>query len=302
MRKEFASKLESMAVHNERIIFLTGDLGFMALEGLRSSMGERFINVGVSEQNMISMAASLAYENLIPVCYSIAPFIVFRPAEQIRIDVCLHNLNVKLVGNGGGFGYGIMGSTHHAIEDIAVAGAFQNLECFIPFCNEDVSESVEAMLIREGPCYLRLGYGPKPARLEVPHFSHTRKIRSGNQITVIGMGPVVIGLLKAIEEMAEDLADVFVISTIPLKALHTELLISFRKTKRILVIEEHVRHGGLGEHIASLILEEGLTCRYRSLHVKGYPNGLYGDQGYHLAVNGLDEISIKHEINTLLND
>ena len=101
MRKEFARAIEEVAVSNDKIIFLTGDLGFMALESLRDAIGDRFINTGVSEQNMVSMAASLAYEGLIPVCYSIAPFMVFRPAEQIRIDVCLHNLNVKLIGNGG---------------------------------------------------------------------------------------------------------------------------------------------------------------------------------------------------------
>src|SRR5690242_17673469 len=99
---------------------LTGDLGYQALEGVREKLKDRFINAGVSEQNMVSVAAALASEGLEPLCYSIAPFAVFRPAEQIRLDVCLHGLGVKIVGNGGGYGYGIMGSTHHAIEDVAV--------------------------------------------------------------------------------------------------------------------------------------------------------------------------------------
>ncbi len=119
MRKEFSAVVEKIAARDRKVIFLTGDLGFMALENVQRAIGKRFINAGVSEQNMVSMAAALALEGLTPICYSIAPFLVFRPAEQIRLDVCLHDMDVKLVGNGGGYGYGIMGATHHAIEDIA---------------------------------------------------------------------------------------------------------------------------------------------------------------------------------------
>lgn len=100
MRREFSKGIETRALANDKIIFLTGDLGFMALENVRSAINERFINAGVSEQNMITMAAGLASEGYSPVCYSIAPFAVFRPAEQIRLDVCLHNMDVKIVGNG----------------------------------------------------------------------------------------------------------------------------------------------------------------------------------------------------------
>jgi transketolase len=118
MRKEFAEAVIQLAQTNDKIVFLTGDLGFMALEGVKDVLGERFINAGVAEQNMASMAASLAYEGFIPIIYSISPFITLRPYEQLRNDICLHNLPVKVVANGGGYGYGIMGATHHNIEDI----------------------------------------------------------------------------------------------------------------------------------------------------------------------------------------
>ena len=99
MRREFSKTIATIAKEKSNLIFLTGDLGFMALENVRQIMGDRFVNVGVSEQNMISMAAAMAYENLQVICYSIAPFVTFRPEEQIRLDVCLHNKNVKIVGN-----------------------------------------------------------------------------------------------------------------------------------------------------------------------------------------------------------
>lgn len=301
MRKEFAQAIEKLAVSNEKIIFLTGDLGFMALESLRDAMGDRFVNAGVSEQNMITLAASLAYENLIPVCYSIAPFIVFRPAEQIRIDVCLHNLNVKLIGNGGGFGYGIMGATHHAIEDLAVLSSFQNMHCYIPFCNEDVAGAVDKMFEYNGPSYLRLGYGSKPVGILSETFSPIRKLATGEKITVVGIGPVILNVLQAVSDKGLHVADVFAVSEIPVFELTEELKKSLRKTKKLIVVEEHTRRGGLGENLAPLILEEQIICRFSHCYVIGYPNGLSGSQAYHQEINGLDRDSLRLEIEKMID-
>ena len=230
MRKEFTQHITELAKENEKIVFLTGDLGFMALEPLKKAIGNRFINVGVSEQNMITMAAALAYDGFIPVCYSIAPFAVFRPSEQIRLDVCLHNLNVKIVGNGGGYGYGIMGATHHAIEDIAVLSSFQNMKCFVPWCNEDVASTIDGMFSYKGPSYLRLGYGDKPSSVNLSSFSSIQQLLKGDKITVVAMGPVVINVFKALEMFALSLADVFVVSEIPVLKISEELKQSIKKT------------------------------------------------------------------------
>jgi len=301
MRKEFALHIEKLAVENEKIVFLTGDLGFMALENVRKAIGNRFVNVGVSEQNMISMAASLAYEGLLPICYSIAPFVVFRPAEQIRVDVCLHNLNVKIIGNGGGYGYGIMGATHHAIEDIAVLSSFQNMRCFVPFCNEDVAGTINGMFDYHGPSYLRLGYGEKPSAIPLPSFSPIRQVAKGEKVTIVGMGPVLLNVFKALEKLDNSLADVFVISEIPTLSLSQELQKSISKTGSLIVIEEHVSRGGLGEHVAVLLLKNKLHCSFSHLHAHGYENGFYGSQAYHQHLNGLDEFSIIDEIKNVSN-
>jgi transketolase len=301
MRKEFAQYIEKLAVENDKIVFLTGDLGFMALENVKKAIGDRFVNVGVSEQNMISMAASLAYEGLIPICYSIAPFLVYRPAEQIRIDVCLHNLNVKIVGNGGGFGYGIMGATHHAIEDIAVLSSFQNMQCFVPFCNEDVCTTIDGMFAYKGPSYLRLGYGVKPAHISIPNFSNIRKLLDGNDVTIIGYGPILLNVFEALNKPDNNIADVFVVSQIPLLKLSTALKESILKTRKLIIIEEHVKRGGLGENIASILMEEGISCKYSHLCIKGYVSGLYGNQAYHIEENGLNATAITTEINKLIN-
>jgi len=298
MRKEFSKTIEEISKVKSNLIFLTGDLGFMALENIREVMGNRFVNAGVSEQNMVSMAAAMAYEGLQVICYSIAPFVVFRPAEQIRLDVCLHNKNVKIVGNGGGYGYGIMGSTHHAIEDIAVMSAFQHIHCYIPFCNEDVKETLETMLSHEYPSYLRLGYGTLPDGWDLPPFAPVRKLAEGSKLTIVGMGPVLNNVAEALDGTTE--ADIFVVSELPLSELSADIQSSISKTRKLLVIEEHVQRGGLGEHLALHIMQSGLSCQWVHRYAKGYPDGLYGSQRYHQKQNALDPVSLAETIKSII--
>ena len=145
MRQAFCNGLVQQALLPE-FVFLTGDLGFKALEPLRDAMGPRFINAGVSEQNMVSVAAGLARSGMRPWTYSIAPFLYARPFEQIRNDVCFHDLPVILVGNGGGYGYGVMGSSHHALEDYGCLLTLPHLRAFVPAFDSDVSTMIPALM------------------------------------------------------------------------------------------------------------------------------------------------------------
>src|SRR5580704_12398457 len=138
MRVEFAQSMIKFFDANPNMVFITGDLGYMALEKVQEKFGDKFINAGVAEQNMVTMSAAMAYEGYIPWLYSISPFVTLRPYEQIRNDICLHDLPVKLVGNGGGYGYGIMGATHHNIEDIGALRILPNMQVYVPFTAEDV--------------------------------------------------------------------------------------------------------------------------------------------------------------------
>jgi transketolase len=303
MRKEFSKSIEKIAATDPMVIFMTGDLGFMALENLRAAIGARFINTGVSEQNLVSLGAGLASQGYTVLCYSIAPFAVFRPAEQIRLDVCLHDMNVKIIGNGGGYGYGIMGATHHAIEDIAVLSSFQNMKCYIPFCNEDVDGIVNVMMRRKGPAYLRLGFGVKPEGLALPAYCGVRKLKSGKKITVVGMGPVVLNVLKAIEMGIDaDSVDLFAVSEMPLAELPDSLLSSVKQTGKVLVVEEHVSRGGLGENLSLLLLKKSVGCKLVHKFAVGYPNGLYGSQAYHQKMSGLDPETLHQKIKELSNE
>jgi transketolase len=146
MRVEFADAMLHFFDTHPEMVFITGDLGYMALEKVQQKFGDKFINAGVAEQNMVTVGAALAHEGFTPWLYSISPFVTLRPYEQIRNDACLHNLPVKLVGNGGGYGYGIMGATHLNIEDIGAMRLLPNMRVYVPFTSGDVGQVVEQML------------------------------------------------------------------------------------------------------------------------------------------------------------
>jgi transketolase len=297
MRREFSRWVEGHGTRDPRLVFLTGDLGYGALENVRATLGPRFINIGVCEQNMISMAAGLAHEGLLPLCYSIAPFAVFRPFEQIRLDVAVHNLPVRIVGNGGGYGYGIMGASHHALEDLAVLSCLPNFRCMAPISDSDVPGACEALFAHPGPGYLRLGLGHWVEDFgSLPAFAPVRRIcgRSGGappKVTVAGLGPVLLNLLPWLPDSMP--TEIFAVSVLPVPDPFPELVESVRATGLLWVVEEHSERGGLAECLARELAIRGIHFRMIHSHAKGYPGGLYGSQSYHLRNSGLDADSLK---------
>lgn len=285
---------------DDKLIFLTGDLGFQAFENIQAEFPERFINVGVAEQNMINISAGLASEGLKPVCYSIAPFLVFRPFEQIRINLALHNQKVMLVGNGGGFGYGIMGATHHALEDIAVLSTLQNFTCVVPHSNEHLDCAADYCFSENcGPSYLRMGFGTSEKMTIETTFEKVSHLTFGNDITVVGIGPVMLNMLEKIDNYSIDL---FAVNQMPLTEISLELINSLKKTKKLLVLEEHVLQGGLGQSLVYEFHKLNLPFLFRHLYVQGYPNNDYGNQDFHQKQNSLDTNSILNTIESLIND
>jgi transketolase len=290
MRVEFAQSILKLAKSNPKVVFLSGDLGFMALEEVRNALGERFINAGVAEQNMVSVAAGLASQGFLPVVYSIAPFAVLRPYEQIRNDVCLHKLPVKIVGNGGGYGYGIMGATHHALEDIAVMRSLPNMSVFVPSFGSDVAKVVDAMFELPGPSYLRLGKS-------VPNFGEISpsspwkgfcRVTSGTSIVVAATGPVIENIINWLPELPPGAVELWSVGEFPIWEVPKEFTDSVKRVGKVITIEEHYRSGGLAENL-SLFLTN-LTSEKLSvvnLCAEGYPSGLYGSQTWHQQENGL---------------
>ena len=162
MRDAFARVLEEEMAQNERIVLITGDLGFGVLRQIHRRFPDRLINAGIAEQGMVSMAAGLAATGRTVLVYSIGNFPVLRPLEQIRNDCVYHKADVKIVCVGGGFVYGSLGMSHHATEDMAVMRAIPDMICYTPGDPAEAEAMTHDMIWRKGTCYLRLGRGNEP--------------------------------------------------------------------------------------------------------------------------------------------
>lgn len=302
MRNELCSALVALSAH-PNMVFLTGDLGFMALEPLQQAMGERFINAGVAEQNMVSVAAALAADRWDVWCYSIASFCFARPFEQIRNDVCLHGLPVKLIGNGGGYGYGVMGPTHHAVDDYGVLLTLPYLRVFIPAFGSDVVGALECARTSGTPAYIRLGRDEAPAGYQASDFAPWRKLCDGSGAVVVVTGPIAGSVLKLCHSMPlAERPTVWLVSELPLehRQLPNELVAQLRDGKGMLVVEEHVAHGGVGQMLLMACAQAGcMPVRVQILTAYGLHVGVYGSQQYLRGASGLDHESIVHALSKL---
>jgi transketolase len=272
----------------------------MALEPVRAAFGERFINAGVAEQNMISVAAGLAKTGLEAWAYSIAPFCYARPFEQIRNDVCLHRLPVKLVGNGGGYGYGVMGATHHAIEDYGVLLTLQGMKTFVPAFDADLDQMVPRMRQWDGPCYLRLGRDELPAGFDLPTYQPWRRLITGGGPLIAVAGPLAGSILRAVLDLETAVRpEVWAVTELPLEECPPPAQFAKRlmSAPAVWAVEEHVAQGGFGRMLGTWLLQRAYHPKaFRHWHAAGYPSGRYGSQEFHRAESGIDAMSIRQAV------
>ena len=295
MRKHFSEYLERVIGQHDDIVFITGDLGYSAFETLRSQMGNRFINAGVAEQGMISLAAGMASQGYRVICYSIAPFVVYRCLEQVRNDVCFHNMPVYIVGNGGGYHYGVLGSSHHALEDIATLSGLPNMKCYVPAFAEDMNICMDEMLERRRPAYMRLGVGKQmPEYLSLTGYGGGAAAKPEAKITVVSQSPVTNNVIAAIKDMqGAETVELYVVNRMPMNELPADIADSISRTRNVLTVEEHIAIGGLASAVSLLVNERSIPVdKFKSLHAGGYPDGLYGSQAYHQEQSGLDTANI----------
>lgn len=295
MRKQLCDALVARSAKPE-MVFLTGDLGFMALEPLQGALGPRFINAGVAEQNMVSVAAGLARQDLEVWVYSIAPFCYARPFEQIRNDIAFHNLPVKLIGNGGGYGYGVMGPTHHAIEDYGVLLTLPNMSVYVPVFDEDM----DAVIARAGayahPAYIRMGRGEPPRDYVVPAYAPWRQLTCGSGPVIIAVGPLAGTYIGAFERLSPECRpNLWVVTELPIKLnpLPAELLAQIEQSSGLCVAEEHVRHGGFGSELLLHLAEENIAVRcFRHFYARAHHFERYGSQNFLRQQSALDVDSV----------
>lgn len=219
MRNHIISLIGKAAQTQPDIVFLTGDLGFSVVEPLQAQLGERFINAGISEANMMSMAASLSFCGLEPFVYSIAPFVTARCYEQVRNDICYHNARVRIIGIGAGFSYGTLGPSHHALEDATIMATLPAMTVFSPATLSELDRLFALSDGIAGPVYYRIGRENGPD-LAAPQFDLDNPVvvwRRGAGLNLVTSGSLA-GEVFAAADFLEGLGHSVRLITVPVLA------------------------------------------------------------------------------------
>jgi transketolase len=267
MRTTFINTLTELARKDDRVFVITPDLGFSVLEKFKEEFPDRFLNVGIAEQNAVGVAAGLAMSGKIVYVYSIIPFVTMRCFEQIRVDVAYMNTKVRLVGVGAGLSYGPQGATHHSLEDIAIMRALPNMTVCCPGDPLEVREIVTQSLDYDGPMYIRLGKNDEP----VIH-AETTAFKIGQAIDVSpGTDAFLVSTSNTLElanswvrRMAEQGVSVGLVSMPTVKPLDKDKILSLLALgKPIVTLEEHSVSGGVGTAVAEVIAESGRSANFK---------------------------------------
>lgn len=285
MRDTFVRILREMAAENDRIVLITGDLGFGVLDAFARELPNQYINAGVAEQNMTTIAAGMALTGWKAFTYSIANFTTLRCLEQIRNDVCYHDADVCIVSVGGGFSYGQLGMSHFATEDLAILRALPNLRVVTPSDLWEVEDLTRELAAQPGPSYLRIdkGAGGVARREgEVAKLGKARLVRAGNDITIMTVGAILSEAVGAADRLAAQGIEVRIISQSSLKPFDAEMtLAAAQETGGIITLEEHTILGGLGAVVAETCLDAGIPPRYfKRLGLNDCFPTIVGDQSY----------------------
>jgi len=302
MRNAFIKKLEELAEQDKDLILLSPDLGYKVLDDFKEKFPKQFLNTGVSEANTMGMAAGLAKDGKKVFVYSIIPFLTMRPYEQIRNDICYHNLNVKLVGVGAGYSYGDQGTTHHAVEDIGVMRIQPNMKVVCPGDPIEAGKATSALYLSDGPGYMRLGKaGEKILHREDLDFKLGKaiKMREGKDLTLIATGNMLETALEVADKMHREGLSSQVLSMHTVKPLDTEAIYKAAdETSRIYTLEEHSKIGGLGSAVAEALTEYDGRIRHKMFGVKDQFFHISGTQQYLRGLNDLSPDQIYEAIKT----
>lgn len=298
MRNALIEELTALAAHDPRVVLIVNDVGFSVVEPFQQRFPERFMNAGVAEANMIGVAAGLALTGHRVFVYAIAPFTTYRCLEQIRLDLCRTKLPVTLVGLGGGFSYGQLGTTHHPTEDIAILRALPGMRVLVPCDAFETRALVPYLGMGEGPIYLRLEKaGQQDVHATAPAVGPGRsaRVRSGEDVTLVACGTMVQVCLAAAEHLSAQGVQAGVISAVSLKPLDSALIDELR-IRPVVTVEEHSTIGGLGGALAEAGTDAGAPVPRLRMGVPDSYSEVAGDQAYLRALYGLTPEGIESRV------
>lgn len=302
MRKTCLDMVYELAREDTRILFVGSDLGHGVLDSFKAEMPERFFMEGVSEANIVGMAAGLAMEGKIPYVNTIATFLTRRCFDQIVVDLCYHNLNVRLIGNGGGFVYAPLGLTHEAIEDIAIMRALPNMTIVAPADANEMRRFMPQSVAHRGPIYIRLakGHDPIVTRDDFDfEIGKTFSYREGSDALLLTTGITLRIALEAADILSDRGVGVGVLHCPTVKPLDTAAIAEqVKQVPVVITIEEHTINGGFGSAVAEFLAETDFPVpkKFRRIGIPDVFPDQFGSQASLMQRFG---ITTKHVVGTL---
>ena len=304
MRDTFAREMVIHAQANSSVVLLSGDIGNKMFDEFKAVAPDRFWNCGIAEANMMSMASGLALSGMKPVVYTITPFVTARCFEQIKISVAYHNAPVTIVGTGSGLSYAELGPTHHSLDDIGLLRTIPGLNILAPCDSVELRSCLSEALHSNSPSYIRIGKKGEPNLTEPSAsssgISRSTILKEGDDLLVIGIGPILNEVLDVAEEASKRGISVCVLSLCSIKPLDEESLISLAsKHKRWLVVEEHSIVSGVGSALLEWLNDKEIyDVRLKRLAAPDMFIHELGKQKFMRSRLGLDKMAL---LSSMLN-
>jgi transketolase len=306
MRKTCLSMVYELAKEDERIFFIGSDLGVGVLSQFKDEIPDRFFMEGVGESNLVGMAAGLAMEGKIPYVNTIATFLTRRCYEQVVLDLGLHNVPVRLIGNGGGYVYAPLGPTHLAVEDIAIFRTIPNMTIVVPADADEMRRLMPQTVDLPGPLYIRLakGYDPIVSSDEKPfEIGKAIPMRDGDDALIVTTGITLGMALEASKSLSQKGIEAAVLHMHTIKPLDREALLKFAtKVPVTISVEEHTIIGGLGSAVAETMAEADFDSvkRFRRIGIPDRFAEQYGSQNSLMEHCNITSDGVVSEVESLL--
>lgn len=300
MRNAFINRLTELAKDNKNIELITGDLGFGVLKNFYETCPDQFVNAGIAEQAMTSVAAGMALEGKTVFTYSIGNFPTLRCLEQIRNDCAYYNSNVKIVCVGGGFTYGSLGMSHHATEDIAVMRALPNITVLCPGDLEEARLAAITAANTDGTFYIRLGRGGEPRIHEKPidfKIGKAIKVQDGSRVAIFTTGAIFEEIPRAIELLEENGISPAAYTFPTVKPIDRAVIEKCGEEFDIIAtVEEHNVVGGFGSAVAEVLSEKPRKAKLLKIGIEDTYTAEVGSQKHLRKYCKIDGDSIAERI------
>ncbi|MQY12873.1 1-deoxy-D-xylulose-5-phosphate synthase [Streptomyces sp. RB5] len=290
-REVYRDTIARLLGKDDRLVCLDSDTGLFTPVDWGAD-ADRYINLGIAEQNLMGAAAGLARAGRIPYVNTMATFASTRAVEAVKLDIALPGLPVRIAATHSGLSAGHLGATHHSLEDLAVMRLLPNMTVLAPADAAATEELVRASVDLPGPVYLRLGRGATPdlpADLPPLRIGEAQRLREGGDVTLIATGPYpVLAALEAADTLATEGVGAGVLNMHTVKPLDTEAVCAAAAaTGHLVTVEEHWAVGGLGSAVAETVTGEGVPCRVSRIAVPDHFAAGHGGQRHLLLRNGI---------------